>query len=165
MKQQCYWVSWLKETRLPKENGKSQLVKVEGLGRWIRVWMKEFKQDHVGELIVKGWAANYFNVSFDVVQVLRMPMDDIEPLPIKPYGFRRPASNTWLLSIILLLLLSSCSSGGWYWHATRRTATGKVSYVKPGWPKDHSCSTYYSSQPVKQSTVRRLHFYRNHKRQ
>lgn len=73
--------------------------------------------------------------------------------------------KTLLSLLFAMMLLCSCSTGGWYWHETRHTATGKVSYVRPGWPKDHSCSTYYSSQPVKSATIRRLHFHRNHKRQ
>lgn len=59
-----------------------------------------------------------------------------------------------------LLFLTSCGGGSVYWRETRHTATGRVSYLRPGWPADHRCSTYYSSQPVKSSTVRRLHFYR-----
>ena len=66
-KRYCYIVSWQRETRLGK-----QLVKVEGLGRWLSVWIEDFKQDHIGELVVKGWAAKFFDVPFNEVQVLRM---------------------------------------------------------------------------------------------
>jgi len=70
--------------------------------------------------------------------------------------------KTLIVFILALLCLCSCSTGGWYWREARHTATGRMSYVRPGWPCDHKCSTYYSSQPIKQSTVRRLHFSARH---
>lgn len=76
MKKKCFWVSWQMETRLPKEPRQIQRVQVEGSNRWYQVWTHEFKQDHVGELIVKGWAALFFKVKFEDVKVIRMSAFD-----------------------------------------------------------------------------------------
>lgn len=73
MNRYCYWVSWQRETRISE---KPRLVKVEGLGRWIQVWMTEFKQEHVGCLIVQGWASKFWGVPFSDVQVIRMQTFD-----------------------------------------------------------------------------------------
>jgi hypothetical protein len=75
----CYWVSWLHEEREPQKNEKPRLVKVTQLGHWVRVWMKEYKQPGVGELIVRGWASKFFGVDFNDVQVLRMTTEDRHP--------------------------------------------------------------------------------------
>lgn len=47
-----------------------------------------------------------------------------------------------------------------YWRVTRRTASGKHSYRRAAWPREHACAGMYSRLPVKDRTVRRYHFYR-----
>ena len=68
-----------------------------------------------------------------------------------------------VLIVALLIILSSCTNTV-YWRETRRGGIERYQWNRPGWPREHGCSTYYTRQPVKQSTMRKLYFYRTPKK-
>jgi hypothetical protein len=76
MKQYCYYVSWLKETRLPKKPGTASRVMVEGSSRWFRVWMHQYHPEYKAEFMLKEWASKFFGVDHKHVQVVRIAFED-----------------------------------------------------------------------------------------
>jgi|SRR6185503_1011591 len=78
-----------------------------------------------------------------------------------------------IIFFIILYLLSSLdvqakprkrhkhrTAAGWHWREVNRRGIERYEYNRPGWPAQVGCSTYYTNQPVKSSSMRRLHFYR-----
>jgi hypothetical protein len=68
-----------------------------------------------------------------------------------------------LFIIIVALMFMSCSRGNWYWSETRHSGIEKYHTLKPGWPRKSGCTTYYSSRPIKETTLRKYFFYRHGK--
>jgi len=68
-----------------------------------------------------------------------------------------------LTIIIIALALASCSRGNWYYSQTRKHGIEKYHTLKPGWPRNNACNTYYSSRPIKESTLRKQFFWRRTK--
>lgn len=57
----CYWYSY------------------PGLNRWLALYMHEFKQEHVGIMIVRGWVSKFIGCDYNSVEVLRMKSFDRIP--------------------------------------------------------------------------------------
>jgi hypothetical protein len=81
---------------------------------------------------------------------------DAKKLTARIKEMRKPVGK-W--AGVLLLFLCSCSPGI-YWDQTRNTGIEKYHYKSPGWPYDHKCSAYFTTQPVKHSTWRTLHYWK-----
>jgi hypothetical protein len=72
------------------------------------------------------------------------------------------------LFFLVLLFLSQVSFAGdtrkkprkhrnlWYWRETTTRGIERYQHNRPGWPYEHGCSGYYTSQPIKSSTLRAL---------
>jgi hypothetical protein len=66
-----------------------------------------------------------------------------------------------VIAIVIIVLLSSCNTTA-YWRETRKTGIERYGWNRAAWPRHSGCSAYYTSRPIKYSTMRRLH-YSNHK--
>lgn len=72
----------------------------------------------------------------------------------------------FVIFLLTLFFLFSCGTHNVHWRMTNNRGIERYQYNARVFPIDHTCSTYDNGrQPIKSSTVRKLHFARKHRRQ
>jgi hypothetical protein len=72
---------------------------------------------------------------------------------------------TLVLFMCFMWLTTGCSSNAYHWRDSYSTGIEKYERNRPAWGGEHGCSTYYTRQPVKQTTQRRFHYFPKHVKQ
>lgn len=133
-------------------------------------------QDNMNDMIKKGRqkhvsGENHVLSKVDKKQVLEIRekyrKGDISTIELaKHYNIGKSqvwniiANVSWksITIIFILITISSCSSSI-YWEDSKRTASGRHTFYKAGWPYSSSC-TVYSQQPIKTMTFKRYSYWR-----